>query len=286
MRSAVIQSKLQQAWALLNGAHAELWVAAFLGAALVADVARFSLLLHPRAQAPLTERPHSLSMPRPQFGLRKLLGAHLFGEAEASSVDTPSAASVSWVLSGVIATNNPEHGYAIISDAAHQSKLWAIGSHLPGERELYRVFADHIVLRVEGRYESLALPRERSGQEGSAMVAAISSPSAGSGADDHEPPELSRKIDLDHYRPPTSAEQWFSSIMPSAEGGELEIHPPGRAQKKYGLQPGDVLTAINGQPVTDAGGANAALAEITGGAFNLTVSRGGQTEVIAVSVGD
>ena len=54
----------------------------------------------------------------------------------------------------------------------------------------------------------------------------------------------------------------------------LIVHPPKFVQRKYGLQDGDLLTAINGVEISDPD-VLAELLRTAGGSLSVTLSRGG-----------
>ena len=64
------------------------------------------------------------------------------------------------VLAGLLASDNPESGYAIVGESAAAAKLHAVGSTLPGGARLHSVYGDRIVIDRGGVLESLTLPKQ------------------------------------------------------------------------------------------------------------------------------
>ena len=67
----------------------------------------------------------------------------------------PSTANL--VLAGTIATQDPKHGVAIISDGG-PSKVYSVGDNVGGAY-LHSVYLDHVILDRGGQLETLLLPR-------------------------------------------------------------------------------------------------------------------------------
>ena len=61
------------------------------------------------------------------------------------------------MLAGTIATQDPKHGVAIISDGG-PSKVYSVGDNVGGA-SLHSVYLDHVILDRGGALETLLLPR-------------------------------------------------------------------------------------------------------------------------------
>src|SRR5258708_36787269 len=73
------------------------------------------------------------------------------------------------VLAGTIATQDPKHGVAIISDGG-PSKVYSVGDNVGGA-SLHSVYLDHVILDRNGPLETLLLPRQLgSGMRGPPVV--------------------------------------------------------------------------------------------------------------------
>src|SRR5476649_809322 len=105
-------------------------------------------------------------MPRQQragLDIQTVVSAHLFGVAVADpSTQDPANApqsSANLLLAGTIATQDPKHGVAIISDAGSASKVYSVGERIGGA-SLHSVYLDHVILDRAGALETLLLPRQ------------------------------------------------------------------------------------------------------------------------------
>ena len=72
-----------------------------------------------------------------------------------------SAAPI-WCWPGTIATQDPKHGVAIISDGG-PSKVYSVGDNVSGAT-LHSVYLDHVILDRAGVLETLLLPRQLAGE--------------------------------------------------------------------------------------------------------------------------
>jgi len=65
--------------------------------------------------------------------------------------------SANLVLTGTIASQDPKHGIAIISDGG-PAKVYSVGDNVNGA-SLHSVYLDHVILDRAGALETLQLPR-------------------------------------------------------------------------------------------------------------------------------
>jgi type II secretory pathway component PulC len=88
-----------------------------------------------------------------------ILQASLFGTqtVESSQQVTPSQAGLT--IHGIIATADPEKGFAIIGASTGTIRVVAIGESIEGGAILKAVFGDHVILERGGGTESLLLHR-------------------------------------------------------------------------------------------------------------------------------
>jgi type II secretion system protein C len=261
-------------------ARAPAIVCALLLGLAVADVAHFALSSRLRSVQPAPAS--AIAQPgrkRPRTELRTILAGHLFGAAP-SEQRIVSAAS-DWVLNGVIATGDPHDGYAILAQQPQSARLWHTGAKLPGDAHLDSVYQDHVLLEVNGQLQSVALPRTLSGRGAGLPAPVVAAADNSSGVQDD--PDAASVI-----RPkPKAAERWFDRLR-----GFTQAPPGGKAgfamrtgQKgRFGFQNGDVVTAINGHPISDADAADRVLRQVDDSSVTFTVDRDGRPETIDVTV--
>lgn len=171
---------------------------------------------------------------------------HLFGRAEAVATatrpETVPETKLNLVLRAVIA-GDPATARAIISDPSGNENAYAIGAQLPGGAELKEIHASHIILYRGGRYETLRLPKEA--LDITAQIAeevrTMQQPNAG----------LTRAGYRDALINNPEGFTDYVRVEQIEENGEFKGFRllPGRDREffeEFGLEVGDIVTAVNG----------------------------------------
>jgi general secretion pathway protein C len=268
-----------------NGPSAVAWV---LAALIAAELARSAVVLLSgpvKSPQPLVES----TAPHPHAGanVEAVVSAHLFGVAVADpSTQDPSNAplsSANLVLAGTIATENPKQGIAIISDGG-PSKVFSVGDNVNGA-SLYSVYLDHVILDRGGNLETLLLPRLLNG---AARPAPRHVAAAGP---DPRTAQTVQNIKRMVQQDPSVLDQVMRTVASyDNAAGKLRGFRayPGRNRALFnelGLKPGDLVTAINGQPLDDAQHSQEVINTIQTSAFaTVTVERGGQRQDISLNL--
>jgi general secretion pathway protein C len=269
-----------------NGPSVVTWVLALLIAAELARAA-VSLLSGPvKSPQPVV----AAAAPHPHAGanVQALVSAHLFGVAVADpATQDPNKAplsSANLILAGTIATENPKHGIAIISDGG-PSKVFSVGDNVNGA-SLHSVYLDHVILDRGGTLETLVLPRLLLAG-GSRMpprrVAAADPRTVGNVEN------IKRMVQRD----PAIIDQVMRTVASyDNAAGKLRGFRayPGRNRaifNKLGLKPGDLVTAINGQPLDDPQRAQEVFNTIaSSNNVSLTIDRGGQRQDLNLDIAE
>lgn len=215
----------------------------------------------------------------PAVDLGSIVNAHLFGVAGLSGdPNAAPATSANLALAGTLAGLDPEQGWAIIGASAQAARVYATGATLPGGTRLFAVYPDRVILDRNGTRESLALPRF-SGGAGAPPVA-------------YQPDDSQSGSLVDSVRQLMGQDQSAVNELlrpqPVFAGAQLRGYRvyPGRNRgqfAKLGLQPGDLVTAVNGTPLDDPNRALEALRGVgMGPAVTLTIDRNGQQQQLAV----
>ena len=212
-----------------------------------------------------------------------VVNAHLFGVA--AQTGDPSEApvtSANLTLAGTLAGREPEQGWAIIGASGQASRVYATGASLPGGTRLFAVYPDRVILDRNGARESLMLPRLAVGAGGGAAPRAAGLPPVAS-------PNASIADSVRQLlvqNPSAGAE--LLRPQPVFAGGSLRGYRvyPGRNRAQFsglGLQPGDLVMAVNGAALDDPNRGLEILRGIgQGSAVTLTVERGGQQQQITI----
>lgn len=228
-------------------------------------------------------RPGPEIAPPPAVDLTALVSAHLFGiAADSGDPSNAPATTANLALSGTLAGREPEHGWAIIGASGQSARVYATGASLPGGSRLFAVYPDRVILDRNGARESLLLPRI-TGAGGSFA------PPRAAGLSSGESPGASLADNVRQLlvQNPQAAGDLLRP-QPVFAGGSLRGYRvyPGRNRVQFaglGLQPGDLVMAVNGAALDDPNRGLEILRGVgQGSAVTLTVERGGQQQQITV----
>jgi general secretion pathway protein C len=219
----------------------------------------------------------------PTVDFPAIVNAHLFGVA-ASSGDPANApaTAANLALTGTLAGREPEHGWAIIGASGQAARVYATGTALPGGAKLFAVYPDRVILDRNGSHESLLLPRLSAGAGGN-FAPRVASQSQG-GAPDASLADSVRQLLVQN--PQAGGD--LLRPQPVFAGGSLRGYRvyPGRNRAQFaglGLQPGDLVMAVNGVALDDPNRGLEILRGVgQGSAVTLSVERGGQQQQIAI----
>lgn len=153
-------------------------------------------------------------------------------------------------LLGVFQTGDHAAAGAIISEQGGESELYRPGQALPGNATLEEVYADRVILRRQGRLETLKLKQPSLSGEVSRAAPSRSRSSGNSGN--------GQRMDNGGDAAPGlrgSAERQRKQIisglgLESTDGGyRISESAPAEVIGQVGLQPGDVIVSVNGHEV-------------------------------------
>ena len=224
-----------------------------------------------------------ITPPAPAVDLPALVNAHLFGvAADSGDPNDAPATTANLTLTGTLAGREPEHGWAIIGATGQSARVYATGAGLPGGSKLFAVYPDRVILDRNGSRESLLLPRLAGAAGGYAPQRA----SAMAGGESPGASLADNVRQLLVQNPQAGGE--LLRPQPVFAGGSLRGYRvyPGRNRAQFtslGLQPGDLVMAVNGAALDDPNRGLEILRGVgQGGAVTLTVERGGQQQQITI----
>jgi general secretion pathway protein C len=219
------------------------------------------------------------------FDIQSVVSAHLFGVAavDPSTQDPANApqSTANLVLAGTIATQDPKHGVAIISDGG-PSKVYAVGDNIGGA-SLHSVYLDHVILDRGGALETLLLPRLMGpGMRGPAVARRGGNQRTVAAVEN-----IRRLVQQD----PGLLDQVMRTV-PSYDSAANKLRGfrayPGRNRaifNKLGLKPGDLVTAINGTTLDDPQRSQEIFNTIqSSDHVTVTVERAGQKQDISLNI--
>jgi general secretion pathway protein C len=205
----------------------------------------------------------------------------LFGIPGASGVTDPNAlpqTQMSLVLAGTMALDDPQAGFAIVGETAMNAKFYRVGAIINGGPRLHSVYADRVIIDRNGSLETLVLPR---GVPGGA------------------PAPVARNVSITN--PVVDNLRRIAANNPAALGELLRAQPvfsggaqkgyriyPGRDRQQFarlGLQPGDLVTAINGSALDDPNRGNDILNTLASSSTaQVTIERNGTSQQLTLDM--
>jgi general secretion pathway protein C len=216
-----------------------------------------------------------------------LIDSHLFGESPEQAptvvpevIDAPET-TLSLTLKGIVSREEDSNGgSAVISSSRGEDRRYQVGQTIDDAdgATLHSVYADRVLLNRSGRLETLRLPKELTassamGIQGSPLPQAAP-PSSGS-LREVISENATRLTDIVRLAPHVQEGQVVGfRVTPGRDRGAFEA---------LGLQPGDVVTDINGTVLDDPSqGLQVfqSLGEST--QANVTVLRDGVPQVIVI----
>ncbi len=215
--------------------------------------------------------------------------AHLFGMAPAG----PAAASrvvsrAPLVLTGIIATDDPKDGFAILGASAASGRVCHTGSEAAPGVMLAEVYPQWVVVLRGGERETLRLPQAAGGRIVNVRFPVGAAAAAPEEVADSRADEAPRPSPEDFKPPPMSNASTILrafSLRPVSVGGERGVRIMGTGINSgtlsaLGLAPGDVIMQINGVPIGSRNTPDIGKVLSGGGGVTLVVNRdGGETSV-------
>ena len=221
--------------------------------------------------------------------ISQMPGWHLMGVARQSSAPVQASTPVTapetklkLILRGVLASNDPEHARAIIADPRGKELQYGLGDTLPGNAELSEVHPDRIILKRNGRFETLRLPKT---EKGSTRVA---SRSVSARRSTQSPQQRLTNARQQLRQSPGNLSNLIRATPKRGQGGKTVgyVLSPGRDPDLFaqvGLQSGDVAIQINDIKLDNPSNSARALKSMQSGeSVTVTVLRNEQEEVLSL----
>lgn len=209
-------------------------------------------------------------------------------DTQSGPVDAPET-RLRLELLGVFQTGDSASAGAIIAEKNGEGQLYRPGEVLPGNATLEEVYGDRVILRRQGRLETLKLKepelagggvrqqtREAGAQQRQPAVRSASNAGGRSGASGG----TGLRGDVERQR-----KQIISGLgLQQADGGyRISGDAPDNVIGQVGLQPGDIIVSVNGHQVGNKEADLAALREYhQSGSATIVVQRGAQRFTVTV----
>jgi len=251
----------------------------------------------------------------PPVNIQAVMDRHLFGQADAQPAADNAAPSVETRLplelqAVFVATEDAAQSKAIVAEKGQTGRLYRVGKDLPGGVQLVEVQDSFVVLSRAGSRERLTFPHLTTNLAapldlGNQDTLYVQDPAAQTNPYETvvpeqivdpvtEPaPELPPAEQLEDYQsrlqndPQGTLEELGVQAVAtdSAQGyrvGNLAQTP---ALRQTGLQPGDVIVSVNGQPVGNVDSDRMELANVLAqGSARIEVQRGSRRFFVTTSL--
>jgi general secretion pathway protein C len=276
----------------------------FLAALILADLARLVWLAVPSpTPAPLSITPINVaasptSKSTSAVDIEKMAGWHLYGEVGVQPQNAPVTVeqaqdtTLNLQLLGVISASEAAMARAFILADGRQQQF-AIGEQLPGPGKvvLSKVLVDRAIIDNNGRFETLWLydPNAAPLMAPQATLPNATPPSTVDMRDNAGVTQLAQNYRNQLYKNPSSLADVIQ-VAPASEGGKLLGYRinPGRDPEqfaRFGLKPGDIVTAINDVNLDDPQRALELYNVLrTQSDASITVRRGSDVLVLMISL--
>ena len=182
--------------------------------------------------------------------------------------------SLNLKLFGVREDRASGRGSAIIGTPDGQQRSFAVGEEIMPGVTLTAVGYDNVTVSRGGTAEQLFLDQST---PATVVAPAVPPPAVA------PPPLPVPTVTVNPMQTETGNE---IQVQPRIEAGRVTgVTVQGSALNAVGLQPGDVVTSVNGQRITSAEQARGIAARLRGGEANIEVERGGRTVSLRVRAG-
>ncbi len=217
-----------------------------------------------------------------------IASAHLFGEATGEDVETAVVITddtenledtglSNLTLKGTIASALPAYSIAIIADGRNDERIYVIGDSVAANASLHAVHPDRVVLNEGGRLTNLRLPEEFANAPGPVVRRANTTRRAVSPRQNSIQNAISQNVVrlADVVRP--------TPYFVNGQQRGFRVYP-GRDRRQFaalGLRPGDLITDVDGQALSDTTQAMQIFQSLSEASeVSVTIERDGNPEVI------
>ncbi len=249
---------------------------------ILADLTWSFIPQHPVQAAGGTAPPPAVR----QVEASQVAAKHIFGTAGAGPTNLNNApdTTLALTLHGIVAGKRAADSRALIV-ANGDEQPYAIGGQVPGGAVIRAIYPDRVLLERDGRVEALRLPKADDNGVG------VASPGMPMQRQQAAPqPQNLGQLRQEIMNNPQRLMDVIRA-MPVMDHGKLtgyRIYPAGNpsAFNQLGLKPGDVVTAVNGIPLTDPAQSMRVMSSLkTSDQVSITLTRNGQSQTQVLQMG-
>lgn len=236
----------------------------------------------PASAAPNSARPQAT----PSASIAAL---HLFGSTDQApsggAIDAPET-RLNLSLNGVIASSDKRVARAFIAAGGGAEKSYRLDASLPGGAILKEIHPDRVILLRGGQFETLRMPKKVD-----SIVFEAPQPAETKSALNSIQPQVTREEVLQYKQKLLTAPKELAGAIrqrPVRRDGKIigyRLFPGSDKEtfKRLGLKPGDIITGVNGMPLSDPASAMALYGQLPQmSELNIELQRGGQDMTLAL----
>ena len=263
---------------------------------------RLAWLLVPQGDEAVSSAP--VAAPAAAAPVQSVAKWHLFGNPQTvalmQQMRNAPATTLKLTLRGTLAMDDAHDGIAVIEDEHGGERAYKVGDTVGSNAKLAAVYTDHVVLDHEGVAETLNLPRAEQHAPPlppakQTSLATATGARASSIPPNYAPPQLGGNLDW-------SAAQSKLRIDPAQLAKQVHVEPVfengkiagarlsgggevARLMNQAGLKSTDLITAINGQSLSNVSNPQQFMDNLAGaGSVSVTVLRNGKPATLTVSL--
>jgi len=239
---------------------------------------------------------------------QQIVDAHLFGDEEARATpitetskpaEEAPKSKLNVKLTGILASNDPKIGHALIG-GGREDKVVAVGEKIE-RATLEEVYPFYIVIDNSGKRERIELPVVELANSGSTPSVQRNAPPTSSSGPSDAPPGDDSSIDVSQLpqtpgalrdymvRNPSTMQQ-LMDVRPFRQNGRVvgyKLNPKQDASlmRNFGIEPGDVVVALNGVKLDNQRRGLKALRQlVTAQQVDMTLLRNGAEIPVSISL--
>ena len=218
---------------------------------------------------------------------------HLFGNAkqapsEQKVIDAPET-RLRLDLKGVFASSNASQALAIISSSKGKDKTYHIGDKIIGGALLHAVYADRVILKRDGKLETLRLPKPKVDTKNLYSKKALNSVNSAVSINLSQSENKQKLRELRDTLLKDPSKIWKKvRISPVLKDGKVAgysfVHNDQSLMSSLGIRKTDVILAVNGESLSDPSSLYGLMGTLSQQqTIELTVERDGQQQSILLS---
>lgn len=227
-----------------------------------------------------------------QLAEKPLFGRYVAEEEQqvAAPIDAPET-QLSLVLQAIVARGGDGQGFAVIAQRNGQSNAFGVGDQVFGQAKLAAVYGDRVLLNRNGSMETLRYERSDANttlqpldnsRTTSPNVSAIQSNDQGVAIQQ----QVEQMVNYVRDRAAADPQGLLNEVGLEASENGYRVTRRARQLQMAGLRPGDIVTAVNDNPVGNLAQDQALLNQILqgGGELKIAIQRGSRTFTIYQSI--